>query len=559
MRPQLGASFQTVQWLMARDSALRAAPVAASIREHDDLLADRPFLGRLGLFYVALSLLVLFTLDRFWSANWDAETFLHAARTFRDGSSAWDLYEKSREARTWPYAYPPAFAIALAPFVWLADVLSGQVATGPLQLAALRVPILIADIAIATLLHRILRRATGELWIARLGAAVWLFNPILFYHTAVQAHLESLWLWPTLAAYSWLQERGRERAWWPMLLLVAAMAVKQSAVLYAAPFALWLLAERRWKDLATFALLFVLGFGGLALPFLLHSDDFRFMLLDFVAQMPVQVQSWQVWTLALPAFAVEQTRTTFPTVRYATLLVAGGVTLSALWGLRKGRSWYAIGTMVILTTFLLSHKVMAYHYPMLLPWLIVWGLRTRRFGTVALALVWTSWVLVSPYFAPWASASHLPFYALLGTLNSIFYGWLLWQVIVGDEQTESVTRPEQAQPAANLARWMVLLATGFIFACIAQPITALLPRTLPMMLSLLGGVLFVTLLGFSLLATRVERALALPASHSATLPSARYIAVALLLVPLFFTWFTMTAEVTAVIEKGVTEAWALQP
>ena len=138
------------------------------------------------------------------------------------------------------------YALVLAPFVWVADWFTGGPANGWGQLIGMRLPLLMADVGIAILLHRILRRATGERWIGRLGAALWLFNPILFYHTAVQAHLESLWLWPTLAAYAWLQERnqrggskgsdGSALLWWPIFLFVLAMTVKQSTLLYAVPF-----------------------------------------------------------------------------------------------------------------------------------------------------------------------------------------------------------------------------------------------------------------------------------------------------------------------------------
>jgi hypothetical protein len=103
----------------------------------------------------------------------------------------------------------------------------------------------------------------------------------------------------------------------------------------------------------------------------------------------------------------------------------------------------------------------------------------------------------------------------------------------------------------------VLLALGFVLACAAQPLRGLLPATLPAMLALLAAVLVATVAGFVPLAAWAQRTLAMPATRGLPLRG-NTVLVALLLLPLFFTWFTMTAEVTLVIEKGVTEAWGLE-
>ncbi len=545
--------------------------------EQQDGLGERFFLLRLGALYALLSLLLVVVLDPFWSANWDAQTFLEAARSFWDGGSLFDLYEKSRAFTPWPYAYPPMYAIVLAPFIWVADLATGEPANAWWQLIGMRLPLLVADVGIAFVLHGMLRRATGERWIGRLAAALWLFNPVLFYHTAVQAHLESLWLWPVLAAYAWLQEReelSEEEAqssawwayWWPMLLFVIAMTVKQSALLYTVPFGLWLLWQQRWRDVLLFALLFGVLFGGLSLPFFLYSDDFRYMVIDYVAQMPVQIQSWQVWTLALADYRLEQTRTTFPTVRFAlylTLLLNIVLTLLAF---RKQRSWYAIGWLVTLGFLLTAQKAMAYHYPILLPFLLAYGLRLRHFRMVGITFAWTSWVLVSPYFAPWANMAHLPFYAMLGTLNSFFYGFLLWQVLTTEERFTDQNEARTLKQATHLVYIMTLLAYAFVLACLAYPIRLFVLDQLPdanaltllgAMLALLLGLFVVILITFKPIAAWSRRTLALPMIKWYLIPRPIYITLALVFVPLFFTWFTMNAEITAVIEKGVIEAWSL--
>ncbi len=551
---------------MATEGSLRAAHPAASLTERGTIVADRAWLLRLGLLYVALSLLMLLAMDRFWSNNWDVEIITQATRSLWDGGSPWDLYEKSRATWPWPYPYPPLSAWILVPFIGLADLLTGGPVQGWPQLIAIRVLPWLADIGIAFVLHRILWRATGERWIARLGALVWLFNPVLFYHSAVQGHQESTWMLLVLLAFEWVQERKLERTWWPMLLLVVAISLKQSAIFYVVPFGLYLLWKRRWRDVLLFGTLFGLIFGLSALPYYLYSDDFRALVFEEVRNMPVQVQSWQLWTLALPHFLVEQTRTTFFTVRYAAVLSVAATALLGGWALWKERSWYAVGLIGSLAFVLFSQKVMGYHYPMLLPWLIAFALRPRRFAVASAGLLWTSWVVVSPYFAPWAEASHLPFYAILGTLNTLVFGWLLWQALRMEEGAGAAA-PRVGEAAQQLLGGTLLLALGFALATLAQPVaTLLLERLSPAapslrlaaLLGLLSTLVGATLLLLGPLWRWGARALPLPMVPGRGVGLRwQHAALALLFVPLFFTWFTMTAEVTSVLEKGVYDAWDL--
>ena len=112
---------------MAQDLTFRVGTIKKIGQvERQDGLGEPFFLLRLGALYALLSLLLVVVLDPFWSANWDAQTFLEAARSFWDGGSLFDLYEKSRAFTPWPYAYPPTYAIVLAPFVWVADLATGE-------------------------------------------------------------------------------------------------------------------------------------------------------------------------------------------------------------------------------------------------------------------------------------------------------------------------------------------------------------------------------------------------------------------------------------------------
>ncbi|MGH2542931.1 MAG: hypothetical protein ACRDIB_09045, partial [Ardenticatenaceae bacterium] len=103
-------------------------------------------------------------------------------------------------------------------------------------------------------------------------------------------------------------------------------------------------------------------------------------------------------------------------------------------------------------------------------------------------------------------------------------------------------------------------------ATLAQPVGSLIRAhfvtgaRLITLLALLLAVGIVTLIAFVPLSRWTVHALGLPsAARRHTLLRWQHLAAAALFVPLFFTWFTMTAEVTAVIEQGVYEAWKLQP
>lgn len=525
---------------------------------------ERRFLVRVSALYAVLVVLVLFTVDRFWSANWDVEAFLGAARSFYDGGSFLDLYEKGRQQFYWPYVYPPLYAMTLAPFVWMAD---RPFMPEWAPLVAVRVPVVAADVGMAWLLYAIVAHTTTRRSLARLASLGWLFTPIIFYQTAIQAHHESVWLLPTVWAFWLMGQRGTKAAGRAALLLAIGVAMKQTAVLYTVPFGLYLLRHRRWRELMTSALLFLLIVGGLMLPFHLYSDDFLALVVDEVRTMPVQTQSWVVWLLALEGYRVEQTRSTFPLIQHATFVTIGGALLVSFlwWHLRQKELhraatpqenvtlWFAAGLLVTLVFFLTSQKVMAYYYLMLVPWLLTTWLSNGRVRLVTVVLLWTSWIVVSPYYAPWADPARLPLYASLGSLNSLFFLGLMvmtFRMRPGEEG-----RDEGAVGAAT--GWLLLLTLGFVLSALAHPLSNVVeeggPTRQALILGLLVLVLISTLGGYALLRRHVGRWLGveLPA------PRAGHVAVTLWFTPLFFTWFTMTREITFIIEKGVWEAWRL--
>jgi len=503
----------------------------------------------LGASYIVLTFVVAGALDPFWRNNWDAQIFAGAGRSFFDGGSLFDLYARSRAQFYWPFPYPPLYAMVLAPFVWLHQV-------WPIlpEDLLVRVPVVIADVGMAALIYALLRKQ--DRIAARIGALVWLINPVLFYQTAVQAHQESVWLVPVVAAYAWLSRWGRDRVWVPSLLLTLAVSLKQSAVLYLIPFGVYLLlGEGRWRKVLTLAGLFVFVFGGLALPFYLYSHDFWQMVFVAVPNMPVQTQSWVVWFLALTGYLKSQTESTFFLLRYQapiTLALVGGFSLVAV---RRRLGWFESGLIITLLFFLTSKKVMAYHYPMVLPFLLLTYIPRRGWTLLSMSLLWISWIVVSPYYAPWASPEHFLLYAVLGTLNSLFF--LALAVDTFMEGRLSARHGLGGGSRGQLVSLAILLTGGLVVASLLHPFSRW-PVAPGQRVALVAGLLLATLL-LMLLSHRlawgaVRKRIAPPDEIEGL--GWRPVVVAIVFSPLFFTWFTMTKEVTKLIERGV-RVWGL--
>jgi len=87
---------------------------------------------------------------------------------------------------------------------------------------------------------------------------------------------------------------------------------------------------------------------------------------------------------------------------------------------------------------------------MLFPFLIVECLPRRRADLVLAAIVATTWIALSPYYASWGDPSHWWVYAVLGTMNSLFFVWLGWKLARGGD-TE--TR-RQGEGETNVSGWL---------------------------------------------------------------------------------------------------------
>ena len=535
------------------------------------------------LVYTAAIVSATLTLNPYFSQTWDVNAFIQAAHRFLDGGNPFDLYAQSRAAQTWPYAYPPLHAFVVALALWVGSV----VRVLPEYVWA-RVPVIVADIGAAIVLYRIVLRKSNDETSARTATLVWLFNPITFYDTAVQGHFESEWLLFVLLAYAWLEESRRVAL--PTLALAIAVLFKQIAIVFAIPMFVsflvgwldswrvgWLdgrlvgaarsanlptskptntLTNRSTNQLTNLLLslaLFAFVVGAVCLPFLLYSDDFLFMNLTYVENVPVQTSSWIVALLGVTRAAPDALTSDFFLLRYQTLVTILAVVAITFIAVRRGWSLYLTGALIAIAFFLTSKKVMGYYYIMLLPFLLAEILPRRRVALALTALGALAYLSLSPYYAAWTNHAHWWAYAILGTMNSLFFVWLFWQTIA---DRRPPTTDQNEEPAVSGQRSAVLVALGlFASAMFAAWLQPWLPNNgspirapmVPAGMEASALIVFAVLIALVVLASFVVRAIAQP-------PARATIAVwgiALVFAPLFFSVYTLTKESTALFELAL--------
>jgi len=509
------------------------------------------FVARLALLYVAVTVLMVLAISPYFSVGWDPQIFAGVGRSVIDNADVFDLYQATRQAwGDWGFPYPPLYPHLLAPFV----AVSALAPALPDWLMVRALPVL-CDVALAVLLYLLIWRKSNDEKLARLGAALWLFNPLTLYQTAIQAHQESSWLVCVLAAYALLERRrsepahGSTMAGWlaqnlalPSLLMACAVTLKQSAILFYIPYGVFMLLDGRHRvgRLATAAALFALVFGGLSLPYYLHSPDFFYLVYVDVSNMPVQTQSAVVWLLALKGFLTEQTRSTFFLLKHQTIITMALAAVVSFVTLRRRRDLAWVGLLMALLFFLTSKKVMGYHYVLLAPFLLLYALPRRRFDIIALAIVAASWIIVSPYYAPWARAEHLPLYATIGTPNTLLWLFLLVHIWRGDEsiQLGALNLTERLRDGAGALVALAIITVGMVLSSVAQWPCAEQPAWRQMAALVL------------IVAVSLTGALRLVQDHWR--PGARltigHAALAVLLIPVYFAAFALTQESTQIIE-----------
>ncbi len=515
------------------------SPAAESGSQAIVLTRDLRWVVSAALFYFVVVIITVFTLNAYFSQTWDATTFVGAGKTVF--SPEWNaLYAQSRADNYWPYAYPPLHAFVVAPFVALAGTLP--------DFLMVRVPPLLFDIALGVLLYVIVARKTANKNYARLAMFVWLLNPVTWYDTAVQGHFEAEWLFFVVVGYFLLESR---RGWiLPTLALAVAFLFKQNAILFALPFWAQLLfggepkspAQRIFSLFASLAL-FAVPIALVSLPFLLSSNDYWYMNVQYVADVPLQTQSWLVALAGL--FGNENLF-----LRASSVLTLVAAALISVLGARRKMSLWLIGTLLVLAFFLLSKKVVGYYYVMILPFAIVTLVPTKHFRLLSLTVVAISFISLSPYFASWANQDHVWWYSALGILNSaLWLGIIVW---LWREHPLAISFAQNARTTAFLSLALFFSAGA---AALLQPFinSQASPIRAPLVANGMESQVILALLGFSFLVSfSIFAANFFTRNIARAIPlSVSTYALVVLLVPPYFLTFTLTKESTAAFESVI--------
>lgn len=502
------------------------------------------FFSVIALVYAAAVILATLTLHPYFAQTWDINTFIQAGHQFLNGNPL-ALYAESRTAQTWPYAYPPLHALVTAFSLFLGKLL-------PIfpEYVWARVPPILADIGIALLLHSIICRKSNDEQLARGAVILWLFNPITFYNTAVQGHFEGEWLFFVLLAYLWLEE-GRSIILSTIALAVAVL-FKQVAIVFAIPFWLYVLTSKQAnlhpsssKQPALSILIFTLVIAVACLPFLLYSNDFLYMNLTYVENVPVQTQSWIVALLGLTRDAPTAMTSDFFFLRWQTLVTIAAAIAIAFWATRRNWNLYLTATLIAIVFFLTSKKVMGYYYVMLFPFLLASLLPRKRLDLVSIALIATTSISLSPYYAAWTNHAHWWIYAALGIVNSAFFVWL-GKKMTDDQRRRPEEKPSVLGPPSSVG--FGLFATA-VFAALLQPLIA--STTSPIRAPIIApGMESNTAIAFTIFISAIVMTLWLV--HRIAFFGDRVLRwswlIVLLFAPLFFSVYTLTKESTAIFE-----------
>ncbi|MDJ0269832.1 MAG: glycosyltransferase 87 family protein [Aigarchaeota archaeon] len=223
----------------------------------------------------AFGLIIRLALAPFFGHAWDMYIWIVSGElVVNEGVNIYQL--KDLTDFPWGfYAYPPAWLYWLSLAAWLNTFFNNL----NIYVMIIKLPIILADVAIAFILYRISRiLSLPERW-SRLAPLIWLLNPVTIFITAVWGMFDSLAVLTTMAALYYALI-GRERR--TGILLGLGTAIKLYPALLIIPVSAYLLKVKKAKPARVFydiTLLATITGVALSLPYLIDPLSFISKLL----------------------------------------------------------------------------------------------------------------------------------------------------------------------------------------------------------------------------------------------------------------------------------------
>lgn len=284
-----------------------------------------------------------------------------------------------------PYAYFPTFLLLELPARWL-SLHAGL----PFTVLG-KVVIVGADIAVAALLAKVIRRRGGGEAAVALGAGLFLLNPLVLYNGAFYGRFDSVCL-AVLVAALYLDRSPTLRRGRSMVLYALAVSIKTFPVLLLPRLLRGAGPARTWVVASLAAVLLVVS-----LPFV--ADNPMAMVRDIVFWDAVKTPAGLSWQRALLSIMSPADARIFSFLMLA-ILAAAVIRLARIDDVDR----YCL---VVMLGFLLCSKVVLEQYllwPM--PWLILRIVTDRsRSAALVLGVLITFGMLVNPYIHPFGEQS----------------------------------------------------------------------------------------------------------------------------------------------------------
>jgi hypothetical protein len=302
--------------------------------------------------------------------------------------------------------YPPFFLYEYAIVGRVFGALFPSYPDGTALLVAVKLPALLANIALTAVFYAVVRRASGRQDAAQWAALAYWLNPATMFGGELLGYLDALYFLPAIAGIALAYF---DRPWWAGVLVAVAVGTKPQGLLVGPAFALALWQSGRVRAIASAAVTFCVTLALIAFPFYLKGalanmwlafgsfDERRDTMSAYAANIGWIVNWWLRGHFAVHEFGFPQSYLQFvprplaisrfrelgyPNPRPIGRLAIVAATGWALWTTRRTRDLTfaaALGAFTVHAFFVLGTGMHEHHQLLEIPLLVLAAALNRRF------------------------------------------------------------------------------------------------------------------------------------------------------------------------------------